>query len=178
MCEDKYNLSFSQKKAIGRVGEEAAKKVFEKIMPTYYVIDVSEEPDFQSQDIDFLLSTGIEGVDILSVEVKTDRQMGKTGNLCLETITNTVGRKKGWYRTSTADIICFYDTLNDELHILNFDELKAAVRTTPAKEVTIKEWEGPFLKSAICLIVSKSCLEKAPSYGKHANVLGTAAVVA
>ena len=171
MNPDKYNLSFSQKKAIGRVGEEAAKKVFERIMPTYNIIDVSGESYYQKQDIDFLLSTGIEGVDVLSVEVKTDRQMGKTGNLCLETITNTVGRKKGWYHTSKADIICFYDTQNDELHIVDFQELKAAVNSTQHREKTIYEWEGPFLKSAICLIVSKEVFGKCPTYGRHTNVL-------
>lgn len=175
MNPDKYNLTFNQKKEIGRMGEEAAKRVFERIMPTYYIMDVSNDKEYQKQDIDFVLTTGIEGVKDLTVEVKTDRQMGKTGNLCLETITNTVGRKKGWYRTSKADIICFYDTQNDELHIVDFQELKAAVNSTQHREKTIYEWEGPFLKTAICLIVSKEVFGKCPTYGRHINVL-TAAV--
>lgn len=100
---------FERQKEIGREGEEI---VLEYLRERHLVDDVRENKDFQKQDIDFI-------VDGVSLEIKTDNNISRTGNIYIETY------RGGWYEKCKAEYLGVYSPQNRILYILNYPCLKS-----------------------------------------------------
>lgn len=77
-----YN-SFTTACRIGQEGEKAAAALL--AAEGFTVSEVSDQAEWQDKDIDFLATAADYTI---TVEVKTDTQIGKYHNLCVETISN------------------------------------------------------------------------------------------
>lgn len=108
--------------------------IYEQYMQNYFryrgysVQDCASDPEYQVRDIDFIAS--MEGYKTLAIEVKADKQMYKTGNILVEHghIRPSVGKTRGWFLTCDADIICYIDTVQNIVYMINWRKLKPLVR--------------------------------------------------
>lgn len=107
----------------GHKGEAIVASFFQSI--GYDVQDVSSDQAYFAKDIDLLVTNGEEQ---LTVEVKADYKMGKTGNICIETIGNIAANKLGWIYYTQASHICFVDMASQILHIVRTSELKDLIK--------------------------------------------------
>lgn len=107
-------------KRYGKFGERMFTKVFAPYAKKRRMdlIDVSETPEFQDVDIDFLISPKIldlENIDLPRIlrdkdirkyEVKVDTRASTTGNIPFEIISHN--RFRGWSHLTKADYIVFF----------------------------------------------------------------------
>ena len=111
---------FLTDKKIGKVGESATIDYFNS--QGYNVVDVSESADYQKIDIDLI-------VDDEFIEVKTQSGIHNKNVITLELDvelqynTNTV-YKQGWFNTSEADKILFYDKETNTAYLIDLIELR------------------------------------------------------
>lgn len=110
---------FSQDLAAGRVGEQLAADYMTKL--GYEIQDVSHDTQYFSKDIDLLAEKN--GVK-MSIEVKSDYNVSKTGNVVIETCTNVGKKKPGWWYYTEATHLFFVDVRNSIIHCVRRDELK------------------------------------------------------
>lgn len=116
---------FFQQLEIGKSGEAVVAAFFES--RGNKVRDVSDDREYQKKDIDFVI-TNKDGVE-LTVEVKTDYKLNKSGNLFFEsTYHKDWGDTPGWYDYCQADFIVFYDVIGKKLYIYNFSVGRDYVR--------------------------------------------------
>lgn len=89
----------------------------------YEIVDKRDCKDSQSKDIDFEIRLGEQ---LLSIEVKADKQMYKTGNIIVEISHNRPykGRTEGWFKKCEADIICYSDVVMKKGYMLNWKKMK------------------------------------------------------
>lgn len=105
-------------------------KHYEKLHHTYfsnrgYIIDdKSDDIVFQQKDVDFQIE--IPAVHTLTVEVKADDRIHKTGNVFVEIkhIRPSIGETRGWLTKCEADILCYYDTKTNKGYMINWKTLK------------------------------------------------------
>ena len=109
-----YSNTFERDKEIGKCGEQ--------IVYNYYrglgcnVIDVSEDREYQLQDIDFL-------IDGIVYEVKTQTcQMEE--KICIELTANVQRNRNGWFNTTSAKYLIFVDKFNEVLYKISTEELR------------------------------------------------------
>ena len=123
-------MSFTEDKARGKVGERVVKAYFEAIGAD--IRDLSEESEYQSQDIDLIAADG------LTYEIKTDYRFCETGNLALEdSITNAHGKHKSWLWTSKADYFCFVNPRQEYKFIaIKVEDLRHLVTFESFRKVT------------------------------------------
>ena len=121
--EKKKNM-FERDLERGKRGEKIVKKYLE--LKGCVVEDVSDNPEYQGKDIDFLVNGK-------TVELKTDYIIHKSNNLFLETryyyTKDTPHVKahtvvKGYLGTSEAEYLAYYDIVWDRLYIYKFDDIK------------------------------------------------------
>ena len=109
----------------GKQGEQ----LFARIMAAkgYSVIDVSNEPLYQIQDIDFIVTSSATGA-IKTFEVKWDSCINRTGNLYLE-LTNINSKQwngEGWFLHCNADYLAYGDAVSGQFYIIPVNELRIA----------------------------------------------------
>ena len=111
------NNSFSKMKSKGKRGETAVKDYY--IKKGSEVIDVSEDRDFQKMDIDLIIDDNF-------VEVKTQSSIAKSQKIALELETNYYNDlyRKGWFYSTEANILIFYDIENNIAYSMSTDELR------------------------------------------------------
>ena len=109
-----YNNTFERDKEIGKYGEQ--------IVYNYYcslgcnIIDVTEDREYQLQDIDFL-------IDGIPIEVKTQTcQMEE--KICIELMSNVERNYNGWFYTTAAQYLIFVDKHNGILYKISTEELR------------------------------------------------------
>lgn len=103
--------------ARGKQGEILVADAFRNM--GYPVTDVTHNPDYWKRDIDLLIDdNGIER----QMEVKSDWNMGKTGNVVLE-IRKEDG-KDGWFRFTESSHLAFVDMEKRIAYIARTKELK------------------------------------------------------
>ena len=112
-----YNNSFPKMKSKGKKGETAVKDYYLK--NGYEVIDVSEDKDFQKMDIDLIIDDNF-------VEVKTQSSIAKSKKIALELETNYYNDlyRKGWFYSTEANFLIFYDIENNIAYSMSTDELR------------------------------------------------------
>ena len=86
----------------------------------YQVEDVSHDPEFQKRDIDLI--AGKEVGERMTIEVKSDSMVSRTGNICIETIGNIGKNKKGWLYYCQASHLFIVDVVNNIIYCVRFKE--------------------------------------------------------
>ncbi len=109
--------SFLKMKSKGKKGESAVKDYYLK--NGHNVIDVSEDNEFQKMDIDFIIDGNF-------VEVKTQSSINKSEKIVLEIETEYYNSlvKKGWFNSTEANILLFYDIENNIAYTVDTKELR------------------------------------------------------
>lgn len=124
----------------GHQAEALLKQLFEQ--KGYCVEDVSEKPEYQQKDIDFII-TDKNGVSA-TFEVKGDIRAKKTGNIFLELGKyRKTGYYESWFYKSEMQYLAIVDTETMIIEIYDFQKLKAAELAHRA------EWEKKFLRNNI-----------------------------
>ena len=135
MDSEFYNINDQHK--IGKLAEATIKKRLEKLYPTDIIKDVSEDPNFFDDDIDFTrLPIDFIGSDKSdrelyeegkceqAIEVKGDK-WNETGNLFYEIISNVEFNTAGCHRKTKADTLYHVGSnLKEAYHITNVPEFK------------------------------------------------------
>lgn len=104
-----------------KAGEKLAKDIMEA--RGWEVTDVSDNPEYWKKDIDFIVRNPENG-HVITMEVKWDSRISKTGNLFLETYSNG-GR--GWFEYCEADYLAYGDAASRCFYILPLLELRELV---------------------------------------------------
>lgn len=100
-------ISFEKAKSKGRIAEQVFADYMKSRGKT--LTDVTEDIEYQKQDIDFVDEKGI------TYEVKLDKGIPKTGNILVELYhirSNPDGstyKENGWLHKLEADYLIFYD---------------------------------------------------------------------
>lgn len=92
----------------------------------YSIKDVSNNSDYWSKDIDFIVTSPKTGA-TRSFEVKWDSRINATGNLYLE-LTNIHSKGgKGWFNFCQADYLAYGDAQAQVFYIIPLSDLKERV---------------------------------------------------
>lgn len=105
-------MSFAEDLECGKRGERIARAVLAASARINHIIDCSNDEYFQNLDID-LLAERNDGR-VLKIEVKTDRQAHRTGNIAWE---KTTAGHIGCLEKSHADYILYYLSETNRLMI-------------------------------------------------------------
>lgn len=93
----------------------------------YIVDNVTNEPNYWSKDIDFLI-VPVLGADIVtSIEVKWDKRIAATGNLFIELENPRSIRGNGWFKFCEADYIAYGDAVNRIFYFIKLADLRAHI---------------------------------------------------
>ena len=98
----------------------------------YTVKDVSNNPDYWSKDIDFIITSPASG-EVKTFEVKWDSRIHKTGNLYLELSNVNSKGGVGWFNFCEADYIAYGDAARRKFYIIPLLELKERVEQLPRR---------------------------------------------
>lgn len=109
----------------GKQGETIVKSILQSM--DYEVQDVTNDPEYQKIDVDFIVGSHQTG-DAMLCEVKSDWRMADTGNICLE-IRHVDGKRLGWFSYTKAEILFFVDMKSRVIYLF---------KTSDIKEVTYK----------------------------------------
>lgn len=121
---------FIKDKYRGKWGEAQFASLLSKAGVEYE--DVSEDKDWQKQDVDFLVGKH-------KYEVKTDFAISKTGNIFIEVSKETkTGVHPGWWRICKADSIAWIDAINGIVYMIDVKKLRLwMVHNAPSKTFEI-----------------------------------------
>jgi len=100
------------------------------------VVNVTADKQYQDLEIDLIATKGNE---VRTIEVKRENRCADTGNLLLETVTNTRTKNKGWFKKTQADFICWHDTQNNKLLFSLTSALQEIIKQP---YVRYKEWKS------------------------------------
>ena len=90
----------------------------------YIVDNVTNEPNYWTKDIDFLI-TPVFGEDIVtSIEVKWDRHLANTGNMFIELENPRSIGGMGWFEFCQADYLAYGDARNRIFYFIKLADLR------------------------------------------------------
>lgn len=114
----------------GKDGEN----LFQFIMESrnYQVNNVSNNPSYWDQDIDFIISSPTTGA-VKSFEVKWDSVINKSGNLFLEYYAPRSKGCRGWFEFCKADYLVYGDSVNKIFYVIPMPELRERVQQLPQR---------------------------------------------
>lgn len=114
----------------GKQGEQ----LFEQIMScrNYKIENVSNNPDYWRQDIDFVITSLTTGA-VKSFEIKWDSKIHKTDNLYLEIANKNSEGALGWYKFCKADYLAYGDAITGTFYIIPLDKLRERVEQLPKR---------------------------------------------
>lgn len=116
----------------GKAGEQLFQQRMQQLGHT--VQNVSDNSDYWSKDIDFLVTSSTSGV-TKSFEVKWDSKIYKTENLYLE-LTNVHSKQwngEGWFKHCEADFLAYGDAHKRIFHIIPVAQLRERIQRIPAR---------------------------------------------
>ena len=124
-------------------GEQLVKLFLEK--EGYFVIDVSKDLHYWSQDIDFI---AIKGDNAIKVEVKYDSWIHRTNNLFIELMADVDSNKCGWIDYCKADYLFYVDAVDNNCYIITLDDVKDYLSKYPykVKYCVDRDYEGYITK--------------------------------
>lgn len=110
----------------GKKGEQAFAAIMNEM--GFGVENVSNNPDYFSKDIDFIITNKLGTTK--TVEVKYDNRISKTGNLYLETfnINSEQWGCDGWWLHCEADYLAYGDANKGFFYMFHLGDLKDRVR--------------------------------------------------
>ena len=168
--------NFDKLLEVGKEGEKAVSELLER--SGCEVQDVSKEKWHQANDIDFIVRHGIDfimrqsergSVPNITMEVKTDRRIHETMNICveLESNSNPAMKKEGWFKTSKADWFAFYSPAVEATFFIKREELIALYTQNKNKLKHIYRDQvecGRYIKTGlICIIPLQMVKDFCPS---------------
>lgn len=114
-------LTFNHSNKTGKKGEQAVMAWLIKNPAISKVVDVSLDPKYQKQDIDFL----VYGVNnkVFTVDVKTDTYYS-TGNFFLETVKNSNKNSPGCFLSTKADYWFYLFIPQNVLYVLPMKQVR------------------------------------------------------
>lgn len=116
---------FQKDLQIGKVGECAVASYM--ATRNHKVEDVSDNKEYQDMDIDMIVIN--KDGQKCTIEVKSDKKIGETGNFCIEECNDRdTGEYKGWFYKCKADYICFYDYTTGKGYILDWKKAKPQIK--------------------------------------------------
>ena len=98
----------------------------------YRVEEVTNNPNFWSKDIDFIVTSPFSG-EQKTFEVKFDSKINRTGNLYLEFLNAHSNNCSGWFEFCKADYLAYGDAVTEEFYVVPMPELRAAVQSMPKR---------------------------------------------
>ena len=142
---------WTQQNNFGKEGELQAQEFY--AMKGCTIKDVSDDEEYQKQDIDFIASHRNRSA---AIEVKNDRVISRTGNLFLEINTDKGDTNaRGWFKYSNADILFYIDSKNAIGIEMKMKELREYVDEHQGwlQTRTLTDFFGEFNKTreGICL---------------------------
>ena len=114
---DTKENSFLKAKRKGKQGETAVKDYY--LNNGSSVIDVSEDREYQKIDVDFIIDGNF-------VEVKTQKSLAEQEKITLEIETEYYNNlvRQGWFYSTEANILIFYDNTNNIAYSVDTKELR------------------------------------------------------
>lgn len=110
---------------IGKKGEFAVASYL--ATRNHQIEDVSDNQEYRDMDIDMIIRNP-QGQKC-TVEVKSDKKIGDTGNFCIEECNDReTGVYKGWFYKCKADYICFYDYTTGRGYIVDWNKAKPQIK--------------------------------------------------
>lgn len=109
-----FENEFLRDKAKGKYGEQIVFDYYNSIGCN--IIDVSEDKEYQQQDIDFL-------IDGIGYEIKTQNCLLEN-KICIEITANVERNYNGWFYTTTAQYLIFVDKDNGILYKIRTEDLR------------------------------------------------------
>ena len=109
-----FENEFLRDKAKGKRGEQIVYDHYNNIGCS--VIDVSEDKEYQQQDVDFL-------IDDIGYEVKTQNCI-QENKICIELTANVERNYNGWFYTTAAKYLVFVDKVNGILYKIHTEDLR------------------------------------------------------
>ena len=148
----------------GKVGEELAMSYMQRL--GYEITDVSGNRIYWAKDIDFLAKKGNERMEI---EVKTESRTAKTGNVCIEDVSNVQTSKPGWIHYTESTHLFFVEKQTRIIHCVRTDELRQLFEKEKAslKRLELSNMEnGRYFKTAVVYLLPLDKLRRLPHYQK------------
>lgn len=105
LVNQNFKNKFNQSNEVGTKGQNLFLAHMNEKHPSIKVIDVSLDPAYQYQDIDYIFVYP-DGTEV-TVELKTDTN-DWSPNFAIETVANQETNRKGWIFTSTSTILAYY----------------------------------------------------------------------
>lgn len=120
-------MSFQSSNDWGKEAEYQVQKHY--LDRGFEVEDTSENPKFQSKDIDMIITDKDKDKDYsFSVEVKRDSNINITGNFFIEIYTNVETEKVGWFTKCEADFLYYINSKSNVAYVFKPDELRRVVK--------------------------------------------------
>lgn len=113
---------FKEDNEIGKRGEQIFSRFLDKLNLPYR--DVSDFPDYQKQDVDFIVRFGQDDV---KFEVKNDTRIASTRNIFFETMSNVDYATDGCFNKTKADVMVIVSESERRLYMISSDSLKRFV---------------------------------------------------
>ena len=142
--------SFMESVRIGAKSEQLVSKVLEE--RGWQVTDVTDDVNYRKADIDFVVVPA-DGGESRTVEVKSDNNISRTGNIFCEVITNVANKTPGWFTSSEATYLCIHDTKNNDIHFLLLDDLREYTKKNYTVEKRFDDWSGNYNKEIVARLV-------------------------
>lgn len=132
--------NFNDDKRAGNRGEIVVQSWLLNQPKIKNVMDVSDDIEFQKQDIDFLVQ--LSNKQICKVEIKTDYQAHNTGNIPWETISTGSINSKGCCEKTKADKIFYYIYNTNDLLIADVRKVRNYLMENKGKFKEINMGDG------------------------------------
>ena len=113
---------FKEDNEIGKRGEQIFSRFLDKLNLPYR--DVSDLPEYQKQDVDFIVGFGQDDV---KFEVKNDTRIASTRNIFFETMSNVDYATDGCFNKTKADVMVIVSESERRLYMISSDSLKRFV---------------------------------------------------
>lgn len=127
----------------GKIGEDAVAAYLTNCR-NHTITDVRDQNEYRKRDIDFIVSSA-SGDQSCLLEVKSDKKIGETLNLCIEESNEReTGNYKGWYHYCEADYICFYDWQGGTGYIIDWKKAKPQLKDLAQLSVFPNRFDGGF----------------------------------
>jgi Uncharacterized protein conserved in bacteria len=116
---------FKDDNKIGKRGE----KIFSEYLKARGIRceDVSDNKEYQSQDIDFLVESKTEPGKMVSFEIKNDTRIAETGNIFFETMSNVDYSTDGCFSKTKANVMAIVSESERSIYLVSSDFLKKFV---------------------------------------------------
>ena len=133
-------MSFEQSLKNGSYGEHAVWNVLIKRPNVKTILDVRDDKNFQSMDIDFLMQTT--DLQVVPIEVKTDYQAQETGNIVYEL---TTSGNIGCFEKTQAWYVAYFVPKKQEVHMIYVKRLRDFIKNHNLNVIRMGDYATGYL---------------------------------